>query len=82
MIVSKLRGVRERMRALGERCGGQRPFVTMTVRRPFSYACASGACQGLTYRTIAEQMNLDGIPTRTRGRWHAMAVHRILKRTI
>jgi hypothetical protein len=36
--------------------------------------------QGLTYRSIADQMNVEGLPTRSRGRWHAMAVHRILKR--
>jgi hypothetical protein len=36
----------------------------------------------LTYRTIAQQMNAERIPTRTRGSWHAMAVHRILKRAI
>ena len=36
--------------------------------------------EGLAYGAIAEQMNAEGSPTRTRGRWHPQAVHRILNR--
>jgi len=35
----------------------------------------------LSYEAVAAQMNQEGIPTRAHGVWHAMAVHRIIKRT-
>jgi hypothetical protein len=34
--------------------------------------------QGLGFDRIAAHMNAEGIPTRTRGRWHGVMVNRIL----
>jgi DNA invertase Pin-like site-specific DNA recombinase len=80
MTVSKLRGARERMRARGARCEGQRPWGHYDGERATLERMRELRSQGLTYRSIAVQMNVEGLPTRSRGRWHAMAVHRILKR--
>jgi hypothetical protein len=33
---------------------------------------------GLTYRAVADKMNSEGLPTRSRGRWHPQTVQRIL----
>jgi DNA invertase Pin-like site-specific DNA recombinase len=82
MTVSKLRGARERMRARGERCEGQRPWGHYDGERATLERMRELRSQGLTYRGIADQMNVEGLPTRSRGRWHAMVVHRILKREL
>jgi DNA invertase Pin-like site-specific DNA recombinase len=82
MTVSKLRGARERIRARGARCEGQRPWGHYDGEKAILERMRELRSQGLTYRSIAEQMNVEGLPTRSRGRWHAMAVHRILKREL
>jgi DNA invertase Pin-like site-specific DNA recombinase len=80
MTVSKLRGARERKRARGERCEGQRPWGRNAAEQDALRRMRELRSEGLTYRRIAQQMNVEGIPTRSRGQWHAMAIQRILKR--
>jgi hypothetical protein len=36
--------------------------------------------EGLAYGIIAERMNAEGLPTRSRGRWHPQMVYQILQR--
>jgi DNA invertase Pin-like site-specific DNA recombinase len=82
MIVSKLRGARERVRARGERCEGQKPYGHYDGEPAILARMRQLRSEGLTYRHVAHQINVEGLPTRSRGRWHAMAVHRILKRNL
>jgi len=80
MIVAKLRGARDRKRAQTGRCEGRPFFGHYDGEQAVIVRMKELRAAGLTYDRVAEQMNVEGLPTRARGRWHAMMVHRVLKR--
>lgn len=80
MLVAKLRGARERMRARGERCEGPLPFGRDEDEQEILRRLKELRASGLTYAQVAEQANAERLPTRFAGRWHTTSVHRILKR--
>lgn len=79
-LVLKLRGARQRKRAKTGRCEGRKPFGHYEGEQAVILRMRELRASGLTLAKVAEQMNAEGVPTRARGRWHAMAVQRILKR--
>ena len=79
-IVVRLRGARLRKRAQTGHCEGRKPFGYRDGEPQILERMRQLRAEGLAYGAIAEQMNAEGLPTRTRGRWHPQAVHRILKR--
>ena len=81
MIVAKLRGARERIRAREGRCEGRKPFGDREGEQAVIQSMRELQAQGFTLRRIAEQLNQEGRPTRLRGHWHATMVGRNLKRT-
>jgi DNA invertase Pin-like site-specific DNA recombinase len=82
MVVAKLRGARERKRARGERCEGRPFFGHYDGEHAVIARMRELRSSGLRYARVAERLNAEGWPTRARGHWHAMAVHRILKRPL
>lgn len=82
MIVSKLRGARERMRARKERCEGQKPFGDRPGEAAVIERMRQLRAEGFILPRIAEQLNREGHPTRLRGRWHTTMVQRVLKREL
>jgi DNA invertase Pin-like site-specific DNA recombinase len=80
MIVSKLRGSRERMRAAGKRCEGQKPFGHRSGESAVIERMRQLQAEGFTLPRIAQQLNQEGHPTRLRGRWHTTMVQRVLQR--
>lgn len=80
MIVAKLRGARQRMKAKEGRCEGRKPYGFYEGEREIVERMKALKAQGLGFDRIAAQMNSEGITTRTRGRWHGVMVNRILSR--
>jgi DNA invertase Pin-like site-specific DNA recombinase len=79
-IVVRLRGARLRKRAQTGRCEGRKPYGYRDGEQQILEHMRELRAQGLAYGVIAERMNTEGVPTRTRGRWHPQMVHRILQR--
>src|SRR5215469_364130 len=79
-IVVRLRGARLRKRAQTGHCEGRKPYGYREGEPQILERMRQLRVEGLGYGAIAEQMNAEGLPTRTRGRWHPQAVHRILNR--
>ncbi len=78
-IVAKLRGARMRKRAKEGRCEGRKPYGFYDGEDAVVDRMKSLRAEGLGYDRIAAQMNTEGLPTRSRGRWHGLMVNRILK---
>jgi DNA invertase Pin-like site-specific DNA recombinase len=78
--VLKLRGARQRMKAKTGRCEGRKPYGYYDGETPVVERMKALRAEGLGYDRIADRMNDEGISTRTRGRWHGVAVNRILAR--
>jgi DNA invertase Pin-like site-specific DNA recombinase len=77
-IVAKLRGARMRKRAREGRCEGRKPYGFYDGEPAVLERMKALRADGLGFDRIAAQMNIEGIPTRTRGRWHGVMVNRIL----
>jgi ribonuclease I len=82
MIVAKLRGARERVKAKHGRCEGRKPFgyfegETETLKR-----IQELRSDALGFDRIAEQLNAEGFKGRLGGRWHGLVVNRILRRNV
>ena len=85
VIVLKLHAARDRIRRRDGRCEGRKPFGS----RPSEAAGANRIRQlrrkpkgkpRLSIAAIAEQLNLEGIPTRQGRPWRPSSVHAILRR--
>src|SRR5690349_12599294 len=80
MIVAKLRGARQRIKAKTGRCEGRKPYGFQEGELKTIERMKALRAQGLGFDRIAAEMNSEGIETRTRGRWHGLMVNRILNR--
>jgi DNA invertase Pin-like site-specific DNA recombinase len=80
MLTAKLRGARERMRARGERCEGALPFGRDRAEQRVVARLRKLRASGLTFAQVADAANTENLATRFGRRWHAMSVHRVLKR--
>lgn len=81
MLVGKLRGARERMRARGERAEGAFPFGHNRSEQRVLHRLQELKASGLTFAQVADRANAEGLSTRFGARWHTTSVHRILRRT-
>jgi DNA invertase Pin-like site-specific DNA recombinase len=77
-IVLKLRGARMRKRATAGRCEGRKPFGRNEAEQAAMERMKALRAEGLAFDRIAERLNEEGVPTRTRKRWHGVVVNRIL----
>jgi DNA invertase Pin-like site-specific DNA recombinase len=80
MIVAKLRGARERVKAKAGRCEGRKPYGYFEGEAEILQRIRELRDEGLGYDRIAERLNAEGFKARTGGRWHGLVVNRILSR--
>ena len=86
MIVSKLKGARERARSKNGRCEGRKPYGHFPGEQGALEQMRRFRADGLAWDRIADRMNELGIKPRTSTRagvvckWHATSVQRILTR--
>lgn len=79
-IVAKLRGARQRMKAKTGGCEGRKPFGFYEGESPVLERMKALRSEGLGFDRIARRLNDEGVPTRSRGRWHGFGVNQILAR--
>lgn len=80
MIVLKLRGARQRIRAKLGRCEGAKAFGTSDAHRPTIERILSLRVAGMAVDTIAETLNAEGHKSKTGGRWYGSSVRNVLIR--
>lgn len=80
MIVLKLKGARDRMKARTGRCEGRKPFGHYPAEIPVLAQIRALRDSGLGFDRIAQQLNCDGIKPRLGERWHGVVVNRILSK--
>jgi len=78
MIVAKLRGARQRVKAKQGRCEGRKPYGTREGEQVVIARIQHLRAEGLGYDRIAERLNTEGIKPRAGERWHGVVVNRIL----
>ena len=79
MIVQKLRGARQRIRAKVGRCEGRKPYGTRPGETEVIERVIKLRQQGKAVDTIAETLNTEGIKPRSGQQWYATSVYRVLK---
>lgn len=80
MIVLKLRGARQRMKARTGRCEGSKPFGYSEGHRPTIERILSLRSAGMAVDTIAETLNAEGLKSKTGGRWYGSSVRNVILR--
>jgi hypothetical protein len=80
MIVLKLRGARQRMKARTGRCEGSKPFGAADGHRPIIDRIMVLRGTGLAVDTIAETLNAEGLKSKTGGRWYGSSVRNVILR--
>jgi DNA invertase Pin-like site-specific DNA recombinase len=80
MIVAKLRGARQRMKARTGRCEGRKPFGDKPGESAIRDRIRSMKEHGSSLQAISDALNAEGVPTRFGGLWHPMVVARIAAR--
>ena len=79
MIVLKLRGARQRMKAKTGRCEGRKPYGEHDGEQPILARMRLLRGQGMAVDTIADTLNTESLKTRSGGLWYGATVNRILK---
>lgn len=82
MIVLKLRGARQRMKARTGRCEGRSPYGSKPEEEKTLRLMKSWRASGLKYYEIADCLNREGFPSRMGKRWLGNSIAKILKREI
>jgi|SRR5579862_626644 len=80
MIVLKLRGARQRMRARTGRCEGRKPYGAREGEQEVISRIVELRKDGLNYSNIADKLNALGVKARSGGVWYPANVSRILER--
>lgn len=80
MIVLKLRGARQRIKARTDRCEGSKPFGASDGHRPTIERILSLRASGMAIDTIAETLNAEGLKSKTGGKWYGRSVRNVLLR--
>jgi DNA invertase Pin-like site-specific DNA recombinase len=79
MIVAKLRGARERVKAKRGRCEGRKPYGTYQGEAETIGHMRQLRATGLSFNAIASRLNEEGRKARSKGKpWHGTVVNRIL----
>jgi len=79
MLVMKLRGARQRVKAQTGRCDGRKPYGERPGEQEVIERIVALRGEGLGMDKIAERLNAEGIAARA-GRWHAMSLSRVLQK--
>lgn len=82
MIVLKLRGARQRVKARTGRCEGAKAFGTSEAHRPTIDRILSLRGAGMAVDRIAETLNAEGLLSKTGGKWYGSSVRNVLQREI
>lgn len=83
-LVHKLRTARAKIRETDGRCEGRKPYGTTDQEKWILSRIRTMRCEGKTIKSISEQLNFEGIKTRTARRagqqtkWHPTTIQRIL----
>jgi len=80
MIVAKLRGARQRMKAKTGRCEGRKAYGFYPGEAPVIGRMKELQSAGLGFDRIAEQLNAEGIRPRKGARWWGRGVNNVLGR--
>jgi DNA invertase Pin-like site-specific DNA recombinase len=80
MLVLKLRGARQRIKARTGRCEGSKPFGASDGHRTTIDRILSLRTSGMAVDTIAETLNAEGIGSKRGGRWYGSSVRNVLLR--
>jgi len=78
MIVLKLRGARQRMKAKEGRCEGAKPFGEREGEGAVIDRMKALRASGMGFDRIAAQLNAEGVKPRRGERWHGLTVNRVL----
>ena len=79
LLVAKLRGARQRVKAQNGRCEGRKPYGTFAGEEAVIGHMKELRAGGQAVDTIAETLNAEGVKPRTGAQWHSNTVYRILK---
>jgi len=79
-LVQKLRASRLRMRRAGQRCEGKKPYGHTPEEAKVVDSIISLRKEGKSYVVIADQLNSDGIKSRSGQKWHPTQVQRVIQR--
>lgn len=77
-IVLKLKAARLRKKAKDGRCEGRKPFGHYEGEKAVIERMEALRATGMGFDRLAAQLNVEGVQTRTGGRWHGLVVNRIL----
>jgi DNA invertase Pin-like site-specific DNA recombinase len=81
MVVAKLRGARQRMKAATGRCEGRKAYGFRGGETEVLERMRQLRRSGMSFDRIAAELNSEGVATRTAGkRWHGFGVNQILAR--
>jgi DNA invertase Pin-like site-specific DNA recombinase len=80
MIVLKLRGARQRMKARTGRCEGCKPFGAAQDHQPTIARMLALRGAGMAVDVIAETLNAEGLKSKTGGRWYGSSVRNVILR--
>lgn len=80
MIVLKLRGARQRVKARTGRCEGAKPFGEAEGQRSTIERILSLRSAGMAVDTIATTLNGEGLLSKTGGKWYGSRVRNVLLR--
>jgi DNA invertase Pin-like site-specific DNA recombinase len=79
MLVSKLRGARQRKHIQTGRCEGRKPYGTRVGEQDIIAKIKSLHASGSNYEAIAKQLNAEGVQTRKLfGAWYPSGVRNII----
>ena len=78
MIVLKLRGARQRMKAKVGRCEGQKPYGHYEGEQEVLARMRSLHAKGYNYTEIGAALDREGLNTRSGGQWFPATVSRVL----
>jgi DNA invertase Pin-like site-specific DNA recombinase len=79
MIVLKLRGARQRMKAKAGRCEGRKPYGMTQAERETIQRMKSLRSDRRSYGQIAAVLDSEGLQPRSGQTWNAIVVNRILR---
>lgn len=79
MVVLKLRGARQRLRAKEGRCEGRKAFGYFEGELAIVERMKALRASGIGYDKIAAELNRAGILSRSGSKWHGIVVNRILR---
>jgi DNA invertase Pin-like site-specific DNA recombinase len=80
MLVLKLKGARDRLRARHGKCDGRKGWGEKDGEQVILDRMKSLRAEGVAYQAIADTLNAEGVPTRMGKLWKASTIQNILTR--